>query len=59
MALALIGNLASKLLPAAVNWGMSKLSNTNIAQGVGNKINILKKWFSDPALRPIIKSLAK
>ena len=39
MALALIGNLASKLLPAAIGWGMQKLNNTNIGRGVAANAN--------------------
>lgn len=39
MALALIGNIASKLLPSAISWGMNKLSHTNIGRGTSKNLN--------------------
>ncbi len=41
MALALIGNLASKLLPYAISWGMGKLRSSNIGRGVAGNANLL------------------
>ena len=41
MALALIGNIASQLVPYAIGWGMKKLGNSNIGRGTGAKLNYL------------------
>jgi hypothetical protein len=41
MALALLGNIASQLLPHAINWGMSKLRDSNIGRGSAKNVNYL------------------
>lgn len=41
MALALLGNIASKLLPHAISWGMGKLSGSTIGRGAAKNINYL------------------
>lgn len=39
MALALIGNIASKLLPSAISWGVNKLNHTNIGKETSKNLN--------------------
>ena len=39
MALAMLGGLASQLLPMAINWGLKKFSNAAISRGAKGTIN--------------------
>jgi hypothetical protein len=58
MALALLGNIASKLLPSAISWGMSKLNNSSIGRGSAKNINYLlnkgAKLAKNPTVRKIV-----
>lgn len=63
MALALIGNIASKLLPSVISWGMGKLNNSNIGRGASGKMNyLINKGINltkNPAFRQVVKTVGE
>jgi len=55
MALSLLGNIASKLLPYAISWGVGKLGGSSIGRGAAKNINYLFNKGASLAKNPIVK----
>jgi hypothetical protein len=59
MALALLGNLASSLLPSVISWGMNKLNGSQIGRGAAKGINYAINKGIQVAKSPAFQEVAK
>ena len=59
MALALLGGIASQLLPAAIDWGMKKFGNTAIGRGAKGNLNKAYNKTRNLIQKPIVQKAIK
>lgn len=54
----MLGAIASSVLPGLIDWGMKKLSTTNIGRGMANTIGKARKVLAKPMTQQIIGAVA-
>ena len=51
MAAAVLGSLASNILPSLINWGVGKMSKSNIGRGFIGNMKRLNRAFENPDVK--------
>lgn len=54
----MLGAIASTVLPGLIDWGMKKLSSTNIGRGMANKVGKVRAVMAKPMVQQVIGAIS-